>query len=477
MENYSNSSDPRTAILSEQNINTTLRMKENVNNQGDIKNIHEQNKYVDYNMYEQPENMNLIDPNNYRASLNNFRNGEINTPSINLYNGEGYMNSNNDLMSKPHGSLNLTSIPTNDLKYYEYVNGPINLNEEGYYYNKFSMNNNLSIPKNDNVINGMNDDMNNMMYNMNDNFNKPYLHINDEYIKKEMNNYKEINSLHNMYEYINNNNNVHLINPQYMMENYHSDLYHNLHNVPFNPQMYMNNFHNNENNNNNNVPLDIYHNESFPKNTHELDNREKKFSKLKQINMNKNNLPNMDQLQAIVCLQKLEEIPSPFLNISEIKYSVSAYFNSYDDIIEKYQSKFYNCKLNQSISSYADCDLQNEIISLPFNNEEFIYLKVIESSIYKTEVIGRLQLKVKSLSQEYPLRIPIIGDDGNSKGFLIMNFLITSSYYNLKNDILTDKSTLTNKTKSARLRRRNQGFHFFENFTKWCCEITDHNIN
>ncbi|GAW83360.1 hypothetical protein, conserved [Plasmodium gonderi] len=215
--------------------------------------------------------------------------------------------------------------------------------------------------------------------------------------------------------------------------------------------------------------------------------REKEFAKLRLVNSDMNmgihsneihsHRHPSDQLQAIVCLQKLEEIPTPFLNLNDIKYAVSVYFNSYDDILEKYRSKFYNCKLNES-NTYANCDLKNEIINLPFNNEEFIYLKVIESSVYKTEITGRLQLKVKSLSQEYPLRIPIIGDDGNSKGYLIMNFFVTSSYYDVKNDtLITDRSSLPNRTKSTRIRRKNNGFHFFENFTKWCCEITDHHIN
>ncbi|KMZ77901.1 hypothetical protein PVIIG_00588 [Plasmodium vivax India VII] len=211
-----------------------------------------------------------------------------------------------------------------------------------------------------------------------------------------------------------------------------------------------------------------------------IDEREGKFSKLRSNTHAEGSHTHKhppEQLQAILCLQKLEEIPTPFLNLKDIKYSVSVYFNSYDDILQKYQSQFYNCKLNES-NTYADCDLKNEIIKLPFNNEEFIYLKVIETSVYKTEVTGRLQLKVKSLSQEYPLRIPIIGDDGNSKGFLIMNFFITSSYYDVKNDLLiTDLASLPSRAKSTRIRRKNNGFHFFENFTKWCCEITDHHMN
>ncbi|CAA9990760.1 conserved Plasmodium protein, unknown function [Plasmodium knowlesi strain H] len=212
-----------------------------------------------------------------------------------------------------------------------------------------------------------------------------------------------------------------------------------------------------------------------------LGEREGKYSKLIRSNNHAEGSHTHkhppEQLQAILCLQRLEEIPTPFLNFKDIKYSVSVYFNSYDDILEKYQSQFYSCKLNES-NTYADCDLKNEIIKLPFNNEEFIYLKVIETSMYKTEVTGRLQLKVKSLSQEYPLRIPIIGDDGNSKGFLIMNFFITSSFYDLKNDLLiTDQSSLPSRPKSTRIRRKNNGFHFFENFTKWCCEITDHHMN
>ncbi|KJP88221.1 hypothetical protein AK88_02168 [Plasmodium fragile] len=211
-----------------------------------------------------------------------------------------------------------------------------------------------------------------------------------------------------------------------------------------------------------------------------IGDQERKCAKLKSTNhtegIHSHKHP-PEHLQAILCLQKLEEIPTPFLNLRDIKYSVSVYFNTYDDILEKYQSQFYSCKLNES-NTYADCDLKNEIIKLPFNNEEFIYLKVIETSVYKTEVTGRLQLKVKSLSQEYPLRIPIIGDDGNSKGFLIMNFFITSSYYDVKNDLLiTDQSSLPKRPKSTRIRRKNNGFHFFENFTKWCCEITDHHMN
>ncbi|CRG97543.1 conserved Plasmodium protein, unknown function [Plasmodium gallinaceum] len=452
-------------------------MNVNINHQYDIRNLQEQREYADYNFYDYPKNFDMLDQNNkFNNPLNSsyYKQREINVPSINLKSRSSHINTNNELMRESNNFLNVVPISSKDIEYYEYVNPPINLNEENY-YNHYEVNNNI-IPT-DGVKYEMNNEINRtqLIHNLSDKLNNSYAnlnngnYVNEEIIHNEINNYREPNHINNSFDYLNYNMNN--MNSNYIVENYNSVLSNNIKNIPFN-SIHNNNFNNENYNllNMDNSPM------LFSKNTQEFNENEMNFSKLKNINLSKNITNTLDQLQAIVCLQKLEEIPAPFLNINEIKYSVSVYFNSYDDIINKYQSKFYNCKLNESYT-YADCDLQNEIISLPFNNEEFIYLKVIETSVYKTEITGRLQLKVKSLSQEYPLRIPIIGDDGNSKGFLIMNFFITSSYYDVKNDILTEKSTLPNRTKSTRIRRKNNGFHFFENFTKWCCEITDDHIN
>ncbi|CRH02403.1 conserved Plasmodium protein, unknown function [Plasmodium relictum] len=470
------SSDSRQMKLPEQNLNNIMNV--NINNQYDIRNLHEQKEYAAYNFYDYPKNMDLLDQNN---KINNplsssyYKQREANVPSIILNNKNSYMNTNNELMRKSNNFLNIASVPPKDIEHFEYANPPINLNEENY-CNYYDMNNNV-IPTNESLKYEVNNDINRtqLINNLSNKLNNSYININngncinEEIMNNEVNNYKELNNLNNSFDYLNYN--INNMNSNYVMDNYNSALSNNIKNIPYN-SIYTNNY-NNENYHSLNIDNSPM---LFNKNAQEINEKEINFSKLKDINMNKNITNTLDQLQAVVCLQKLEEIPAPFLNINEIKYSVSVYFNSYDDIIDKYQSKFYSCKLNE-LYTYADCDLQNEIINLPFNNEEFIYLKVIETSIYKTEIIGRLQLKVKSLSQEYPLRIPIIGDDGNSKGFLIMNFFVTSSYYDVKNDILTEKETLPNKTKATRLRRRNNGFHFFENFTKWCCEITDDHIN
>lgn len=171
-----------------------------------------------------------------------------------------------------------------------------------------------------------------------------------------------------------------------------------------------------------------------------------------------------------ICLDKLDEMVYPCSDINKVKYTVNAYFNAYDDIINKYQSKCYKCYPN-STQTHVFCDLAHEIIVLPHNNEPYIYLKVSEVSEYKTETIGRLQLKVKELPQELPLRIAIKGDDGIHKGYVLMYFFHTS--YTTDENAVSSKYKKKNVDAPQRttIRRKGVGFHFFENFTRWCCDI------
>lgn len=172
-----------------------------------------------------------------------------------------------------------------------------------------------------------------------------------------------------------------------------------------------------------------------------------------------------------ICLDKLDELVHPCNNLNKVKYSVNVYFNAYDDIINKYQSKCYKCFPNAK-QTQVSCDLQHEIIVLPYNNEPFIYLKVSEISEYKTETTGRLQLKVKELPQELPLKIDIKGDDGCQKGYLLMYFFLTN--YTVDEDIIPTKYKNKNLNMQRRIASRRKGgigFHFFENFTRWCCDI------
>lgn len=171
-----------------------------------------------------------------------------------------------------------------------------------------------------------------------------------------------------------------------------------------------------------------------------------------------------------ICLDKLDEMVYPCGNINKVKYTVNVYFNAYDDIINKYQSKCYKCYSN-STQTHMFCDLAHEIIVLPYNNEPYVYLKVSEVSEYKTETIGRLQLKVKELPQELPLRIAIKGDDGIHKGFVLMYFFLTN--YTIDENAVSSKYKKKNVDVPQRttIRRKGVGFHFFENFTRWCCDI------
>ncbi|SBS88092.1 conserved Plasmodium protein, unknown function [Plasmodium ovale curtisi] len=488
----------------EQSHNSTTNS--NVGNKCDVRNLHDQNEQADYPFYKQPEGVHIVQQSGYPLlNASCYKHGEINTPSVNLYNTDAYINANNNLFIKPDNSFNVTplTVSSRDVEHYDYSNIPLNANLDSY-YNPYDMNNGF-ISGGDHINYDMINETegSNIIPNLRTKLNNTYVNLSsrndlsENLLNPEMGKYNDSNSMNDAYDYLDGNENI--VNYDYLMQNYQPALCNNvssmnglsningmdnmhgmggtygLDNISFNSQAYGNSY-----NDENYIPLQVDNIPMQYSKEAQVSEREKKFTRLKNININKNSSQNhgskLDELQAIVCLQKLEEIPTPFLNINEIKYSVSVYFNTYDDILQKYQSKFYSCKLNDS-NAYADCDLHNEIINLPFNNEEYIYLKVIETSIYKTEITGRLQLKVKSLSQEYPLRIPIIGDDGNSKGFLIMNFFIISSYYDVKNDILTDRSTFPSRNKSTRIRRRNNGFHFFENFTKWCCEIADHHVN
>ncbi|CDU20508.1 conserved protein, unknown function [Plasmodium yoelii] len=520
----------------EQSHNNTVNT--NLNTQYNVRNLASQTEGAEYKIYEHPASRNVIESSSYQMDTPYYNHGEINTHSINLYNKENYINGNSKLILEPNNSFNVSSLQPQGVEHYDYVNEPISYIDN--YGNPVEINNKYII-SNDNMKYDINSEIEktriypNIIPQLNSSH---MLNLNNNISNADINKYNDSNNTNDIYGYLNNN--VSNLNYDYIMKNYDGGLYNNHNNnnhnigniIPLNSMQNLSNINElyginqldgiddpnsmdniksmpfnlqdniNSYNNEKYIPLPI---DNFPyifnKTPMETDEDDKRYSKLRGIynvgnvgnvgnignigdlKMNSkktkcihNHSKNIDQLQAIVCLQKLEEIPVPFLNINDIKYSINVYFNSYDDILQKYQSKFYNCKLNES-DNYADCDFQNEIISLPFNNEEFIYLKVIETSAYKTEITGRLQLKVKSLSQEYPLRIPVIGDDGNSKGFLIMNFFVTSSYHYIKNDMLIDRESLPNKTKSTRIRRKNGGFHFFENFTKWCCEITDHHMN
>ncbi|SCM24616.1 conserved Plasmodium protein, unknown function [Plasmodium chabaudi adami] len=506
----------------EQSHNNTANT--NLSTQYNVRSLTSQTEGGEYKIYEHPVSSNVIESSSYQMSTPYYNQGEINTQSINLYNKENYINGNSKIILDNNTSFNASSLQPQGVEHYDYVNGPISYIDS--YGNPVEINNKYII-SNDNVKYDINNETEktriypNIIPQLNSSH---MLNLNHSIPNADINKYNDSINPNDIYGYLNSSGSN--SNYEYIMKNYDGGLYnnnisnimplnsmknlstmnelyginqlgeiddpnsiHNIKNMPFNFPDNISSY-----NNENFIPLPV---DNFPyifnKTPMEFDVDDKNYSKLRTThnindigdinNMNNkktkcihNHNKNIDQLQAIVCLQKLEEIPVPFLNVNDVKYSINVYFNSYDDILQKYQSKFYNCKPNES-DNYADCDFQNEIISLPFNNEEFIYLKVIETSAYKTEITGRLQLKVKSLSQEYPLRIPVIGDDGNSKGFLIMNFFVTSSYHYIKNDMLIDRESLPNKTKSTRIRRKNGGFHFFENFTKWCCEITDHHMN
>ncbi|ANQ09666.1 Uncharacterized protein PCOAH_00038740 [Plasmodium coatneyi] len=568
MENYSYSSGAGKMIPSEQSISNVPSKKaykqHDNTNLCDSANLRDPKNQEDYNLYQHPGDINLVDQNGYALEETPYySHGEINTtPSMNLYHGaDMYVigaNNSKDIMAKPNNTFSIPgSIPSKGVSNYDYINSALNLNQ-GSYYNPYQAINNF-VPGSENVKYELKSEMDGeyIIPEMSTKMNNSYVmnvnnssNISGKIGQSVINGYIDPDSYTNLYEHGSGNNSVPImngiasmpdmenmasathpaglgnVNYDMLMQDYNAALCNNINSVssaqnlasmgylggldvsPLKAQPYGASFNsvnyagaNFEGTNFREAHFGGAHiagshfgdinfeplpKDEFPllfdkhKGVDLLGDREGKYSKLRSTNhaeVTHTHKHPPEQLQAILCLQRLEEIPTPFLNLKDIKYSVSVYFNSYDDILEKYQSQFYSCKLNES-NTYADCDLKNEIIKLPFNNEEFIYLKVIETSVYKTEVTGRLQLKVKSLSQEYPLRIPIIGDDGNSKGFLIMNFFITSSYYDLKNDLLiTDQASFPSRAKSTRIRRKNNGFHFFENFTKWCCEITDHHMN
>ncbi|AFZ80362.1 hypothetical protein BEWA_032150 [Theileria equi strain WA] len=124
-------------------------------------------------------------------------------------------------------------------------------------------------------------------------------------------------------------------------------------------------------------------------------------------------------------LQRLENVPVNPLNTSKVAFGVVAYFDVNTENYNVYKSNLH-WGLPSKISGLVNCNFMSEIVKIPWRGEEFVYLKILEQVGQSTCVLGRLQLKLATLVSGHPLRIPIIGDDGNNKGNAILEFSVGS---------------------------------------------------
>lgn len=120
-------------------------------------------------------------------------------------------------------------------------------------------------------------------------------------------------------------------------------------------------------------------------------------------------------------LQRLENVPVNPLNTSKVAFGVVAYFDVRTENYNVHKSNLH-WGVPSKISGLVNCNFLGENIKIPWNGEEFVFLKIVEQIGQATSVLGRLQLKLASLVSGHPLRVPIIGDDGHNKGNAILEF-------------------------------------------------------
>ncbi|UKJ87761.2 hypothetical protein MACJ_000201 [Theileria orientalis] len=223
-----------------------------------------------------------------------------------------------------------------------------------------------------------------------------------------------------------------------------------------------------------------------------------------------------DYLKAAVFkLQRLENVPVNPNSVSKLSFNVVAYFDPKTENYDVHKSEKQWALPTEKIG-LVDCDLKGETLKVPWRGEEFIFLKILENVGPNRFVLGRLQLKLDTLVTGHPLKVTVIGDDGQQKGNAILEFAVgavsmeefnqmktrkfmNASYRrnneeNSKNNtmpgydaMLEQKNLLESErygwprtrlaNKGQRLSKQNDDLMPpLKYLVSWCCNITDHDL-
>ncbi|KAK1442094.1 hypothetical protein BgAZ_401240 [Babesia gibsoni] len=124
---------------------------------------------------------------------------------------------------------------------------------------------------------------------------------------------------------------------------------------------------------------------------------------------------------AIFRLQRLENVPINNNLGTKVAYNLVAYFDPESEQYGVYKSP-KRWALPGDRENLACCDLQGDIIKIPWNGEQYVYLKVVENINQLETVVGRLKLHLESLVRQHPLRVNIISDANVLCGSVILEF-------------------------------------------------------
>ncbi|GFE53710.1 hypothetical protein BaOVIS_011140 [Babesia ovis] len=124
---------------------------------------------------------------------------------------------------------------------------------------------------------------------------------------------------------------------------------------------------------------------------------------------------------AVFRLRRLEDVPIPAGSPNRVSYSLVAYFDTATENYGVYHSH-PRCAHQGSGAHLANCDLDGEVVKIPWQGEPYVFVKVVEHVNQMETVVGRLKLHVESLVRDHPLRVNIISDRNNICGSVIFEF-------------------------------------------------------
>ncbi|KAK2197216.1 hypothetical protein BdWA1_000215 [Babesia duncani] len=127
------------------------------------------------------------------------------------------------------------------------------------------------------------------------------------------------------------------------------------------------------------------------------------------------------QQAAVFKFERLESVPIKSHTGLKIGYRMVIYLDPASEHFSNFTTG-YAFAIPTLNSSTVDCDMMGQTVKVPFNGQEFVYIKLIENFGQMQSIVGRLKLHIGSLVPGHPLRVAIIGDDGMKKGNAIFEF-------------------------------------------------------
>ncbi|GIX66167.1 zinc finger containing protein [Babesia caballi] len=124
---------------------------------------------------------------------------------------------------------------------------------------------------------------------------------------------------------------------------------------------------------------------------------------------------------AVFTLRRLEGVPLATPSPSKVAYSFVVYFDPATENYNTYRSP-PRWAVPSEHPNLVHCDLQGDVVKIPWQGEPYVYAKVVEHVNQMESVVGRLKLHIESLVRQHPLRVNIISESNCPSGNVILEF-------------------------------------------------------